>query len=75
MGNIIQYEHHNEQVWVDEDLKGKHRDMCLCYKCDKFNPENREANCEIANALYRICVYFSLATPVFECPDFKEKGQ
>lgn len=66
---IEQYEHHGAQVWVDSNLKGQHRNNCLCWKCENFKPGTEE-NCEIAQKLYQICVDESLVTPVYECPKF-----
>jgi hypothetical protein len=66
------YDHHGKLVWVRKDLKGKHREHCLCFSCSKLNIEDREKNCPIANALFALCVQFNLTTPVFECPEFKE---
>lgn len=67
---ITMYEHHGKVVSVDASLKGKHREHCLCFKCHNFDPENREKNCPIANALYSICVLTGVTTPVYECPEF-----
>jgi hypothetical protein len=69
--NFIQYEHHNELVWVRSDLKGTHRDVCLCYQCTQFRPGST-GNCPIAQQLYHLDVQYNLVTPVFECPHFKE---
>lgn len=71
---IVQYTHHDALVSVDEDLKGKHRNHCLCYKCGSFKPETREGNCPIANKLFQICVDENVVTPVYECPVFVPKG-
>ena len=70
------YKHHPQcpEVWVDEDLKGKHRDLCLCYRCNKFQPEDRLKNCRIANAVFDNCVGFCIVTPVMECPDFERRA-
>lgn len=73
-GEFERYEHHGEDVAVRSDLKGKHRDYCLCHSCDKFKPGDREANCDIANLLYRVCVLTGITTPVWECPEFEEKS-
>ena len=35
---IITYEHHGVTVFVEEKLKGTHRDHCLCFRCDSFKP-------------------------------------
>ena len=65
------YEHHGIEVAVRSDLKGKHRDHCLCFQgCPHFKPGDREINCEIANEVYAICVKYGIVTPVFECPHF-----
>ena len=63
------YSHHEKEVVVREDLKGKHREFCQCYECDNFNPENREENCPIANDLFDVVVKHNLVTPVWECPE------
>lgn len=71
--NIIRYEHHGEIVAVREDLKGKHREYCLCFQCDRFIPEDRERNCRTAELLYAVCRECGLTTPVWECPYFADK--
>lgn len=68
----IQYEHHGKTVWVRKDLKGRHREHCLCYDCSKFVPGS-EKNCPIASALYQLDVFYNITTPVFECVEFLEK--
>lgn len=35
---VIEYEHHGSSVKVREDLKGLHRDYCLCFRCKTFVP-------------------------------------
>ncbi len=70
-GRVIQYGHHGEPVFVDEELKGAHWDYCLCARCAKFNPEDSSQNCRIAALLYAVCVTFNLVTPVWECPEWK----
>jgi hypothetical protein len=70
---MIQYEHYGRLVWVDENLKGKHRDHCLCWKCGNFFPEDREKNCKIAQLNYQVCVAFDVVLPVYECPIWKPK--
>ena len=63
-----------DDVWVRSDLKGKHREYCLCHNCKKFhpNPEGREDNCPIANEIYDICIDLGMTIPVWECPDFEQ---
>lgn len=66
------YEHHGRMVWVQSDLKGKHRDHCLCWNCDKLKPGQPD-NCPIAQKLYAICVEHGTVNPVYECPEFQPK--
>jgi hypothetical protein len=35
---IEKYVHHEAEVSVDSELKGKHRQHCLCFQCDHFKP-------------------------------------
>ena len=75
MGDNVyeQYEHHKKIVWVRKDLKGKHRNFCLCFSCKKFHP-NTKKNCPIAQAVFDNCVKFNITTPMWEYPEFdKEK--
>jgi len=67
------YCHHGREVWVKSSMRGKHMEYCLCWNCEKFQPENRGKICWIANLLYAVNDYTGITTPVFECPDFKEK--
>lgn len=68
--NIIRYEHHGQEVAVREDLIGKHRDHCLCFRCSAFKPGLPEQNCPVANAVYALCILAGITTPVWECPRF-----
>lgn len=67
------YMHHGNKVFVREDLKGKHRQYCLCYHCKHYSAD-RKKNCLISNAIYANCVKYGLVTPVFECPEFEQIG-
>lgn len=69
----VEYEHHGKKVVVREDLKGKHRNVCACYNCDKFKQDQPE-RCKIAHALYELVVKFSIVAPVWECAEFQELG-
>ena len=73
MNGYIIYNHWGWDVWVRGDLKGKHREHCLCWSCGKFFPEDGEKNCKIANLVYAVCVAQGLVLPVWECPEFVEK--
>ena len=69
MGTIEVYRHHGKHVSVDSELKGKHRQHCLCYRCKRFHPGS-EVNCAIAALLYNLCKLQNLVTPVYECSSF-----
>jgi len=74
---IEHYEHYGREVAVRSDLRGKHREFCLCWQCGFFHPEDRELNCPIANLVYAVCMRENLVLPVWECPLFiniKKKG-
>jgi hypothetical protein len=64
-----QHEHHGATIRVDSELKGQHRNHCLCFKCGSFKPGTPE-NCAIAQATYENRVKFNTVTPVYECPVF-----
>jgi len=66
------YVHHGKPVYVNKKLKGKHKEHCLCFSCDKFNPGMPEENCPIANLNYAVCLAHNLVLPVWECPEFQE---
>jgi hypothetical protein len=69
--NIVQYEHHGTTVSVISDLKGKHREHCLCFSnCEKFKPGTKK-NCKIAQAVFDNCVAFGITTPMYECPEYR----
>jgi len=69
---FVTYEHHGIEVSVNDFLKGKHREYCLCFSCIKFHPSDKE-NCPIAQATFENCVKFNTVTPMWECPEFNEK--
>ena len=61
------YQWHGNVVWVDSELKDKHRERNLCFSCDLLE------DCSLAKELYAFCVKNTMATPVAMCPNFKEK--
>ena len=73
--NIVMtwYKHHGiKSVAVRSDLKGKHRDYCLCHFCALFKP-NQSDNCQIAEQVYALCVDEDLVLPVWECPAYETR--
>ena len=64
------YEHHGNIVYVQPHLKGKHREHCLCFSCDKFKPDDSSRQCLVAAQVYDTCVEYGIVTPVWECPHF-----
>ncbi len=71
MGKIVGYVHHGAYVFVDEDLKGKHREHCLCWRCGQFLPDDHKLNCKLANLNFANCELNNMVLPVYECPDFE----
>jgi hypothetical protein len=71
MIKIKKYEHHGKEVFVREDLKGLHREYCLCFKCKKLNMDDANKNCSIAKKVFSMCVDENLVLPVWECPEFE----
>ena len=53
--------------WVRSDLKGKHRDHCLCWSCERYP-------CQTSKDTYANCKKHKIVTPVWECEYFKFKG-
>lgn len=74
MTKIVKYSHHGVEVSVREDLKGKHKEYCLCYSCDQFEPDKGKDNCPIARIVLRVDVLFNLVTPVWECASYTPEG-
>ena len=67
---IVKYQHHGILMNVRKDLKGRHREHCLCFFCKFFDMDNREENCPIANVLYSLNILANIVTPVWECKKF-----
>ena len=65
--------HHGVEVSVISEVKGLHRQHCLCHQnCKHFKPNTPE-NCEIAQANYELCVKHNLTTPVYECAKYEKE--
>jgi hypothetical protein len=76
MGKHERYSHHGNMVWVRSDLKGKHREHCLCFECKRFNAEYPENKCRLADHLYTFCRLTGCVTPMYECQMFEAlKGE
>ena len=71
MGQIVKYKHHGAWVKVDGELKGHHREHCLCFRCGLFAPGTPN-NCAIAQQVFATCEDLNLVTPVYECPAMVE---
>jgi len=70
--DYVVYEHHGEERIAKAEFKGKHRDICLCYECQKFTPGSL-LNCMAANDIYNNCIKFGVCTPVLECKNFEPR--
>ena len=71
--NVIKYNHHLVDVSVFKELKGKHREHCLCYANCKFFKPDTEENCHIAKVNYNVDITYNIVTPVFECPKYEKE--
>ena len=70
--NIIRYEHHGNLVSVQEHLRGKHKEHCLCFQgCVHFCPDTTE-NCPIAQELFEFDIRHACVTPMWECPVYRK---
>lgn len=69
--DVTKYIHHDKEVSVFTQMKGLHREYCLCYQCKNFIPENRQQNCPIANNLFKFDQENGVTTPVWECEEFE----
>ena len=67
---ITWYEHHGAKVAVQEHLRGRHWEYCLCSRCARFVPGGTQ-RCSIADDLYQFDVKHNLVTPVWECSEFQ----
>lgn len=65
----VRFIHHDRMVIAREDLRGKHREFCLCYACEFFKPDKPD-NCDIAQDVFATCIRHGVTTPIFECPKF-----
>lgn len=75
---IIQYNHkfsdmNSSYNSVFEELKGKHRDHCLCHQNCKFFKPDHHQNCEIAQSSFDICFKYGIVTPMWECPKYETR--
>jgi len=75
MSEVIRYDHtwgeRIVNVAVFADLRGKHREHCLCFAgCMFFHPGEAN-NCEIAQTNFENCVRFDVVLPVYECPKYR----
>jgi len=70
----VKYNHHGTDVSVMENLKGKHREHCLCFQCAKFNTNDPENKCPHADRLYNELKDEDnaiLVAPVWECSEYE----
>lgn len=72
---FVKYTHHGNDVWVNSELHGRHREHCLCYSCKKFDEKSMKKNCSISNRVFKLCVMEELVLPVWECPKFEVRSE
>ena len=71
---ITKYVHQGTEVSVKEELKGKHREHCLCHAGCKFFHPGLPDNCPLAQELFEYDVRHGMTTPVWECPKFESES-
>lgn len=71
---VTHYKHHGVDVAVREVLMGEHREFCLCWYPCVFLKPGQSDNCPVAQKLYEFDVEHNLVTPVWECPNFVQRG-
>lgn len=69
--SVERYVHHGREVSVISAIKGKHRDLCLCFQNCRFFKPGQPDHCEIAAENYALCVKHGLTAPVGECPKYE----
>jgi hypothetical protein len=69
---IEKYIHHGTEVSVISEVKGKHREHCLCFQDCKYFKPNTIENCEIAQTNFNLCLKYDLVTPVYECAKYEK---
>ena len=73
--DVIEYEHHGQQMSVIAGLKGKHARACLCFSGCKFFLPGQEGHCEIAAENFAMCKRRGIVAPVWECSKFEPESQ
>lgn len=59
------------EVYVKSELKGRHKEHCLCFQgCINFKPCKQD-NCTRAQELFEYDCKYDMVTPVWECPEYK----
>ncbi len=70
---IEKYDHHGREVSVVSEMKGRHREVCLCFACERFKPGEVD-NCHAAQSLYELCVAGPITVaPVLECAEYQSR--
>ena len=60
-------------VWIIGSLKDKYKRVSLCEYCSKHKAYFDEKKCQTSILLDSLSKMKLIITPVWECPDFKEK--
>ncbi len=65
-------EHYGKRVFVNPTTEYIRRAECLCLNCGNLKPGQPD-NCQIAQALFEVCVRENVALAVTRCPIWKTK--
>lgn len=71
--SIVKYKHHEHDVYVKKEYKGKHNDICLCIDCKHSNFTDHESSCPLSAMLYAFCREHGGTAIRSECPRYESK--
>jgi hypothetical protein len=63
----VQENHHEKEVWVNQNTESLRREECLCLNCSDLKSEKPDG-CPVAKRLYEICLGANIALAVTRCP-------
>lgn len=67
------YERNGKKAWVRSDLKGRHKEFCMCWDCKKFTPDTEDKGCPIIKQVLDTAAHHNIVLPVWECGVFAAK--
>ena len=68
--SITEYSHHNMNVSVVEEFKGKHKDICICHQGCLFFAPKEELSCNFAKRAFGASKEIGIVL-VMECKHYR----